>query len=78
MVGSILTDFIRCESSLFKFALLVTVYMCAVLYLTKCSLIVADIIVLVLTWIRSFKHVMEMRRLNLGLSISGVLLRDGK
>ncbi|EKM56299.1 uncharacterized protein PHACADRAFT_207577 [Phanerochaete carnosa HHB-10118-sp] len=66
------------ESALLKFTLLKIVYMCcAVLYFTRCSLIVADIIVLVLTWIKSFAHFKEMHRLNLRLSISAVLLPDG-
>ncbi|EKM56356.1 uncharacterized protein PHACADRAFT_91681, partial [Phanerochaete carnosa HHB-10118-sp] len=60
------------------FTLLIVISMCAVLYFTRCSLIAADIIVLVLTWIKSFKQLIEMRRVNLGLSISTVLLRDGK
>ncbi|EKM56312.1 uncharacterized protein PHACADRAFT_92217, partial [Phanerochaete carnosa HHB-10118-sp] len=67
-------------SALLKFALTVIImYMCcAVLWFTRCSLIAADIIVLVLTWIKSFEHFKEMRRLKLKLSISAVLLRDGK
>ncbi|EKM53955.1 uncharacterized protein PHACADRAFT_196390 [Phanerochaete carnosa HHB-10118-sp] len=66
------------EPALLNFVLLFIVYMRAVLYFTRCSLIAADIIVLVLTWIKSFEHFKEMRQLNLGLSVSAVLLRDGK
>lgn len=73
-----LTVLLRCESTLLKFALLIIVYVHLVLYLTRCSLIIADIIVLVLMWIKSFEQFKEMRRLKLGSSISGVLLRDGK
>ncbi|EKM56285.1 uncharacterized protein PHACADRAFT_207564 [Phanerochaete carnosa HHB-10118-sp] len=39
--------------------------------------IAADIAVLALTWVKSFKQFQEMRRLELGSSISTVLLRDG-
>ncbi|EKM60222.1 uncharacterized protein PHACADRAFT_246061 [Phanerochaete carnosa HHB-10118-sp] len=45
--------------------------------LTRCSAIASDIVVLVLTWVKSFVHWREMRRLGLTSSISGVLLRDG-
>ncbi|EKM56310.1 uncharacterized protein PHACADRAFT_207584 [Phanerochaete carnosa HHB-10118-sp] len=66
------------ELALLKFLLLVTLYThCVVLYLTRCSSIAVDIIVLVLTWIKSFKQFKDMRRLELGFSISAVLLRDG-
>lgn len=73
-----LTAFLRSESALLKCAIIINVYMHVVLYLTRCSLIAADIIALVLTWIKSFEHFKEMRCLNLGPSISAVLLRDGK
>lgn len=55
----------------------ITLYMDTVLFLTRSSVIAADVFVLVLTWIKSFKHFREMRQLRLGLSISAVLLRDG-
>lgn len=62
-----------------KFTILVTVYMHAVLYFTRSSLIAADIVVLALTWVKSFEQFREMQRLKLklGSSISAVLLRDG-
>ncbi|EKM56346.1 uncharacterized protein PHACADRAFT_207607 [Phanerochaete carnosa HHB-10118-sp] len=67
----LVTDFV-------KFTFLSVVYMCcAVLYITRCSLTAVDIIVLVLTWVKSFKQFKDMRRLGLKFSISAVLLRDG-
>ena len=50
----------------------------SVVYVTRGSLVVADSIVLVLTWIKTFNNWNEARRLNLNLSISTCLLRDGK
>ncbi|EKM60225.1 uncharacterized protein PHACADRAFT_246073 [Phanerochaete carnosa HHB-10118-sp] len=47
------------------------------LFLTRCSLIASDVIVLVLTWTKSFAHWRQMRRFKLTSSISSVLLRDG-
>ncbi|EKM56266.1 uncharacterized protein PHACADRAFT_207547 [Phanerochaete carnosa HHB-10118-sp] len=41
------------------------------------DVIAADVIVLALTWAKSLKQFQEMRKLNLGSSISAVLLRDG-
>ncbi|EKM56360.1 uncharacterized protein PHACADRAFT_207614 [Phanerochaete carnosa HHB-10118-sp] len=41
------------------------------------DVIAADVLVLVLTWTKSFKQFQDMRRLKLGTSISAVLLRDG-
>ena len=49
-----------------------------VIYVTRGSLVTADSIVLVLTWIRTFTNWNDARRLNLNLSISTCLLRDGK
>lgn len=49
----------------------------AVLFLTRGSVIAADAIVLVLTWVKSFKHLKEMGRPKLGSPILVVLLRDG-
>ncbi|EKM60218.1 uncharacterized protein PHACADRAFT_189352 [Phanerochaete carnosa HHB-10118-sp] len=48
-----------------------------VVYLTTSSVTASDAVVLVLTWIKSFAHWREMRRLKLASSISDVLLRDG-
>lgn len=47
------------------------------LYTTRASLIAADLIVLVLTWIRTFSQLRESWRLKLPSSVSGLLLRDG-
>lgn len=48
-----------------------------VLIFTRSSVIASDVLVLVLTWVKSFTHWRQMRRLKLGSSISSVLLRDG-
>ena len=50
----------------------------AVIYATRSSLVAADLIVLVLTWTRTFHNWNEARKLNLQLSVSTCLLRDGK
>ncbi|EKM56280.1 uncharacterized protein PHACADRAFT_193899 [Phanerochaete carnosa HHB-10118-sp] len=47
-----------------------------VLFLTRGSVIAADVIVLVLTWVKSVKHTQRMRQLKLGSSIMAVMLRD--
>ncbi|EKM60189.1 uncharacterized protein PHACADRAFT_246036 [Phanerochaete carnosa HHB-10118-sp] len=47
------------------------------LFLTRCSLIASDILVLILTWVKSLAQWRAMRRLKLGSSVSTVLLRDG-
>ncbi|EKM60191.1 uncharacterized protein PHACADRAFT_85378, partial [Phanerochaete carnosa HHB-10118-sp] len=47
------------------------------LIFTRSSLIASDVLVLVLTWIKSYPHWREMRRLKLSSSVSTVLLRDG-
>ena len=49
-----------------------------VLYVTRGSLVTADLIVLVLTWAKTFRNWNEARRLNLYLSITTCLLRDGE
>ncbi|EKM50273.1 uncharacterized protein PHACADRAFT_201113 [Phanerochaete carnosa HHB-10118-sp] len=48
-----------------------------VVYITRGSLILADAIVLVLTWIKTFGHWMNARRLNMRVSLATCLLRDG-
>ena len=49
-----------------------------VAYVARGSLVAADLIVLVLTWTKTFRNWNEARRLNLDLSVSTCLLRDGK
>ena len=49
-----------------------------VAYVTRSSLVAADLIVLVLTWTKTFGSWKEARRLNVELSVSTCLLRDGK
>ena len=48
------------------------------LLITRSSFIIVDTIVLFVTWIKTFNQWSELRRLNLGTSISSLLLRDGK
>ncbi|EKM56281.1 uncharacterized protein PHACADRAFT_207561 [Phanerochaete carnosa HHB-10118-sp] len=48
-----------------------------VIILTRGSLLASDVIVLALTWVRSYKQFQQTRRLRLGPSIVTVLLRDG-
>ncbi|GJE96341.1 hypothetical protein PsYK624_125350 [Phanerochaete sordida] len=48
-----------------------------VLYLTRLTTIGADVLVLVLTWIRSFTLFREARRISGASSVTVVLLRDG-
>ena len=47
-------------------------------YVARGSLVAADSTVLVLTWTKTFRNWNEARRLNLDLSVSTCLLRDGK
>ena len=49
-----------------------------VLFLTRGSAIATDVAVLVLTWVKTFQHWRELRRLKMGSSVSTLLLRDGK
>ncbi|EKM48717.1 uncharacterized protein PHACADRAFT_202485 [Phanerochaete carnosa HHB-10118-sp] len=46
-------------------------------YVTRGSLVLADAIVLVLTWIKTFGHWKNARRLNMRVSLTTCLLRDG-
>lgn len=48
-----------------------------VVLVTRVSLIIADVLVLVLTWIKTYKQVVEGRRAGITTSISMCLLRDG-
>ncbi|EKM54310.1 uncharacterized protein PHACADRAFT_258091 [Phanerochaete carnosa HHB-10118-sp] len=54
-----------------------TASMWVVLYVSRGSSIVADTIVLVLTWIKTFGHWRDVRRANIGVSLTTCLLRDG-
>ncbi|EKM50314.1 uncharacterized protein PHACADRAFT_201154 [Phanerochaete carnosa HHB-10118-sp] len=47
------------------------------MYTTRSSLILADAIVLVLTWIKTFRHWRNARRLKMKASLTTCLLRDG-
>ena len=60
-------------------ALHATIHNPTVTYVARGSMIVADSIVLVVTWAKTFRHWYELRRLQLDLptSISTCLLRDG-
>lgn len=49
----------------------------SVTLLTRLSLIVADIIVLIVTWIKTFSLFKEASRLGIHMGISETLLRDG-
>ncbi|EKM57647.1 uncharacterized protein PHACADRAFT_206531 [Phanerochaete carnosa HHB-10118-sp] len=46
-------------------------------YITRGSLILADVIVLTLTWIKTFGFWRQARRANVGTSLTTCLLRDG-
>ncbi|EKM50244.1 uncharacterized protein PHACADRAFT_201084 [Phanerochaete carnosa HHB-10118-sp] len=46
-------------------------------YTTRASLILADIIMIVLTWIKTFGQWRETRRLNMKVPLTRCLLRDG-
>ncbi|GJE90431.1 hypothetical protein PsYK624_065640 [Phanerochaete sordida] len=46
-------------------------------YITRSSLLAGDTVVLAVTWLRTFNQWREARRLNVSLSVSTCLLRDG-
>lgn len=50
----------------------------AVSLASRLSLIAADIIVLAITWIKTFRHVEEASQLGVSVSVSATLLRDGE
>ena len=50
----------------------------SVLLVTRGSAVAADITVLILTWIKTYQHWRELRRLKMSTSVSTLLLRDGK
>lgn len=49
-----------------------------VLFITRGCVFAGDLLTLVLTWIKTFRQWREARTLNMRLSISTCLLRDGK
>jgi hypothetical protein len=49
-----------------------------VLYLTRCSFLVGNILVLVLMWIKTFKQWCEARQVNIHVSITSLFICDGK
>lgn len=44
---------------------------------TRLPLIVAELIVVVATWVRTFRHTKEASQLGANMSLSATLLRDG-
>ena len=46
--------------------------------MTRGSTVTADLVVLVLTWIKTFRNWSEARRLGIELTVSECLLRDGE
>ena len=44
----------------------------------RASLVVADVIVIIVSWMKTFRHVKEVSRLRLLTHIGTMLLRDGK
>ena len=51
--------------------------MSSVLLLTRGSAIAVDAVVIVLTWIKTFRHWRHMRQLHINVSVTDVLIRDG-
>ena len=49
----------------------------AVDYVASACTILADLLLLILTWIKTFKLWLELRRLKMPTSITTLLLRDG-
>lgn len=49
-----------------------------VVYTTRAAMMLADILVVVITWIKTFKEWNTARQLKLSLSVTTCLLRDGK
>ena len=50
----------------------------AVSLATRVPVIVADALVLVLTWMKTYQQVRDARRLNISLSVTTCLVRDGE
>ena len=51
--------------------------MSSVLLLTRGSVIAVDVVVIVLTWIKTFGHWRHMRQLHINVSVTEILIRDG-
>lgn len=49
----------------------------SVLLLTRSSVIVMDLAVIILTWIKTFGHWRRMQQLHMPISVADVLIRDG-
>ena len=48
-----------------------------VLFLTRTSAIVLDMAILVLTWAKTYRHWRQLQQLDINISATGVLVRDG-
>jgi hypothetical protein len=48
------------------------------LMLTRGSAIATDVAVIVLTWIKTFGHWRRLQRLNINVSVTDILIRDGR
>ena len=51
--------------------------MSSVLLLTRGSAIAVDVVVVILTWIKTFGHWRHMRQLHINVSVTDILIRDG-
>lgn len=58
---------IRCPNSFY-----------AVELVTRVPLIIVDTLVLVLTWTRTYRQIVDSRRLGISIPLSNCLARDGK
>lgn len=47
------------------------------LFVTRGCVVFADVLVLIVTWVKTFKQWKEARQLNMSLSVTRLLLRDG-
>ena len=51
--------------------------MSSVLLLTRGSAIAVDVVVVILTWIKTYGHWRHMRELHINVSVTDILIRDG-
>ena len=51
--------------------------MSSVLLLTRGSAIAVDVVVVILTWIKTYGHWRHMRQLHINVSVTDILIRDG-
>ena len=49
-----------------------------VIYITSGSMLAGDVLVLAITWIKTYGHFRHTQRIQTDVSVSGCLLRDGK